>query len=135
MSLIIWNESYSVGVPEIDKQHKKLVELANRTHDAMLSGNIGQELKQVVAELITYTVEHFASEEELMTRYRYPRAAEHKRRHAAMAVHVTELQQQIEAGKASGPLQLKSFLRDWLMKHIQETDRQFGAYVQARRAA
>lgn len=135
MSLINWNDSYCLGVPEIDTQHRKLIDLANRTHEAMKSGAIHGELKQVLSELISYTIDHFAAEEAMMRRTFYPHATEHKRRHAAMAVHVAELQAQIEAGKAAAPIQLQSFLRDWLMKHILETDKQFAAYLSRRQAA
>ena len=135
MSLITWNNSYSVGVREIDSQHQKLVELANRTHEAMKRGAVGAELNLIVQDLIAYTVEHFAHEEAMMARSFYPDMADHKRRHTAMSCHVVELQQQLEAGKATAALHLQSFLKDWLMKHILETDKAFGLHLQRHKAA
>lgn len=38
MPLIQWNESLSVGVVEIDRQHRKLVELINDLNNAMRQG-------------------------------------------------------------------------------------------------
>ncbi|NJM14282.1 MAG: hypothetical protein HC896_01855 [Bacteroidales bacterium] len=38
MSLITWNEKYSVGIKEIDNQHVNLVNIINELHDAMLKG-------------------------------------------------------------------------------------------------
>jgi len=35
MSLAIWSEDMSVGVKEVDDQHKKMVKMINDLHDAM----------------------------------------------------------------------------------------------------
>jgi hypothetical protein len=38
MGFTTWNDHYSVNVPEIDEQHKKLIALANQLYDAMRAG-------------------------------------------------------------------------------------------------
>ena len=43
MSLITWDESLSVNVAEIDRQHQKRVAMINELHDAMKSGK-GKEI-------------------------------------------------------------------------------------------
>ena len=35
MGLIKWDDSYSVHIVEIDKQHQKLVDMLNELNDAM----------------------------------------------------------------------------------------------------
>jgi hemerythrin len=38
MSIIQWDESFSVNVAEIDKQHQRLLEMINELYDAMRQG-------------------------------------------------------------------------------------------------
>jgi len=33
---IEWNDEYLLGVPEIDKQHKKLIAIANELYDVVI---------------------------------------------------------------------------------------------------
>ena len=35
MPLITWKDSFSVGIGTVDRQHRVLVDLINRLHDAM----------------------------------------------------------------------------------------------------
>jgi hypothetical protein len=44
MSLIQWEEKYSVKHATIDSQHKKLVELINNLHEAMKVGKAKDKL-------------------------------------------------------------------------------------------
>jgi hemerythrin len=43
MPLFAWDESLSVGYEPIDEQHKRLIALINKLHDAMIEGK-GQEV-------------------------------------------------------------------------------------------
>ena len=66
MPLISWNDTLSVGIPTIDAQHRKLVDTLNDLHSAMLSGNARQITGSILAKLLEYTRQHFASEEAMM---------------------------------------------------------------------
>jgi len=55
MALITWNAALSVGVKEIDDQHKKLIDLVNQLNDAMHAGKGRDVLGAVLAELVKYT--------------------------------------------------------------------------------
>ena len=53
MSLIQWDNSYSVGVAEIDLQHQKLIEMINYLHKAMSEGKANDVLGHIVNELMS----------------------------------------------------------------------------------
>ena len=72
MALFEWSEKYSVGIREIDDQHKKLIGLVARLQDAMREGKGKAVLDKVLAELIQYTRTHFAAEERIMQTNGYP---------------------------------------------------------------
>ncbi len=48
------NSGYSVGINEIDNQHKKLIELINRLYSLYLDKN-DQEIKNIISEIKDYT--------------------------------------------------------------------------------
>jgi len=52
MSRIFWSNTYSVGHPDIDSEHKKLVEIYNRIVDAVESFNDEPEDRQELMTLL-----------------------------------------------------------------------------------
>ena len=59
MSLIKWNDSFSVNVVKIDQEHKKLFEMVNELTDAMKAGHGKDVLGNILDRLISYTAFHF----------------------------------------------------------------------------
>jgi hemerythrin len=129
MPLMVWTEALSVKVDEIDNQHKRLVDLLNQLHDAMLQGKGREAIGKTLNGLVDYTKTHFAYEQGLMAAQGYPAAAQHKAMHDELAQQVLELQSKYLIGKAALTLEVMRFLQDWLSNHIQKTDRQFGLFL------
>ena len=130
-STFVWRPSYSVGVPEIDGQHQELVRIINEVHEAMVLRKAGAELAVLMQELLEYTQNHFLHEERLMIQTRYPAALSHRDEHDRMRKAVSEFQRDLDAGKSGLALRLMSFLKDWLIRHIQASDRELGRYLAA----
>jgi len=127
MSLLTWGPMFSVGVKEIDDQHKVLIDLANRLNDQMGAGNGGKAvLDKVFNELVAYTVSHFAMEERLMAKHNYTASAKHMDEHKKLVATVADLKKKHEQGENVLTSQVMTFLRDWLTKHILNTDKAFG---------
>jgi len=129
MALLVWNDSYSVKVRRFDDQHKKLIDLVNQLHEAMKAGKGSAILNDVLGPLAAYTQTHFSEEERLMLYNGYPGYMEHKKAHDQLVAHVRDFQKQVEAGTASVSLGLMTFLKDWLLQHIQGVDRKYGPYL------
>jgi hemerythrin len=79
--LLKWSDKYSLNVPGIDEQHKKLVRLVNDMYDAMHAGKGRDMIGTVIAEFVDYTDYHFKAEERLLRQNRYPEYDEHKEMH------------------------------------------------------
>jgi len=134
MNLFQWNESYRVGHQEIDAQHKRLFQLAEELHTAMAAGKGKQMLSQTLANLISYTKSHFASEERLMQRYAYPDYAAHKIEHDQLTNKVIAFQNDFNAGRTMLSLDLMQFLKNWLGHHIGQIDQKVAAYIREKAA-
>ncbi len=132
MSLITWSDQLSVGVEEIDTQHKKLVQLINGLHDHMLAGDASDIMGKVLDRVIEYTVFHFGTEERLMSEYDYPQSPLHKLEHQKLVSTATDLQNKLKSSQAHITMETMNFLRDWLQNHILKTDKLFGKYLQSK---
>lgn len=128
MAYITWDEKYSVGVREVDLQHKKLVEMVNTLHDAMKAGKGKDALASVLQDLINYAASHFATEEKYMTKFNYPAYPTHKNEHEKFVKQVLDFQKDFNSGKAVMTLEVMNFLKNWLVNHILGTDKKFGPF-------
>ena len=126
MSLLAWNNMFSVGVKEIDSQHKKLLAIANRLNDAMKQGLGKDVLAGILTDLVAYTESHFAFEERLMEQHKYPLSPQHKAEHKELVRTVADFKRKFELGDAALTSDVMGFLRDWLSRHIMNSDKMFG---------
>ncbi|HVN47704.1 MAG TPA: bacteriohemerythrin [Bacteroidota bacterium] len=132
MSLILWDNTFSVHIKEIDEQHKKLVNLINSLYDAMKAGKGKEVLHHILDELIDYTKNHFSKEEKMMGQYGYPTAALHKMEHDKFTKKVLTMQNDLEKGNAVLSMDVLQFLKDWLLQHIQKTDKQYSPFLNSK---
>ena len=130
-----WKPEYSVQIPEIDAQHKRLFGLASELHEAMAQGQGKTVLEQSLAQLVDYTKVHFAAEEQFMAKYRYPELAAHKAQHDQLTAQVIELQREFSAGNTMLTVSLMTFLKNWLEQHIARSDQQYSVYIRGQLAA
>lgn len=129
MAFINWEDKYSVGVPSVDTQHKKLIQFTNDLHDAMSQGKGKEVIGRTLDSLVEYTKTHFQDEEKLMEKYKYPLLSAHHLEHMGFVKKVLEFQNQFAAGTATLTVPLMTFLKDWLINHILKTDKQYAPYI------
>jgi len=129
MALLTWNKTYSVGVQALDSQHTVLFGLLNDLHAAMMKGQAQSLTGPLLRKLADYSRSHFAAEEQLMAGARYPGLTEHRAKHRDLIRQVEEFSGRFEKGEIALNLHLMNFLRDWLMNHIQKTDREYGPWL------
>ncbi len=122
MPLIMWNDSLSVGLNEIDSQHKVLINLINDLNDAMKAGKGKEVAGKILTELLNYTHTHFGNEEKYFEKFKYPDTAGHIKLHRSFTDKIAEFKKDFESGKAGLSLQMMDFLSDWLREHIKGTD-------------
>jgi hemerythrin len=129
MAYIDFTDKLSVKVSLIDEQHKKLIEIINDLHDAMVTGQGKTIMDDVLARLIDYTKMHFSTEERLMAQYKYPDRVTHETQHIELTTQVGQLYLKVQQNKGSVTIETMTFLKNWLNHHILETDKKFGAFL------
>ena len=129
MALLNWVEDYSVKINGIDSQHKKLVDQINSLHEAMKAGKGKEVLTGTLNELISYTSYHFSTEEKLMQQNNYPGYGQHKSEHDEFTKKVIDFNEKFKSGSVFISQEVIFFLKDWLVGHIQGTDKKYTPYL------
>jgi hemerythrin len=128
MSLITWDNSLSVNVAEIDGQHQKLVDMLNDLHAAMKKGEGLRIVDGIVNGLIGYSITHFATEEKYFKQYNYPGTNAHAREHQDFIAQVSEFKRATASGGQGLSIEVMLFLKDWLLKHIKGSDKDYSDF-------
>lgn len=126
MPLVIWNDSLSVGIAEIDRQHKQLIDQLNKLVDAMHQNRGKDEIQQIVWFLDLYVSQHFGFEEGCMNRYRCPVASQNANAHAQFIATLKEIKEELNKKGSSLALAIKvnEQLLDWFVNHIKRIDKE-----------
>lgn len=127
--LITWSDRYSVGIPRIDAQHQRLVDLINELHAAMLAGQGSAALGKILDGLVAYTLSHFTTEEALMKGAAYPGYGQHKAEHDKLTAQAKLLQEKARTANATLTLDVATFLQRWLIDHIADLDKKYSTHL------
>lgn len=125
MPLLNWDDSFSVNISLIDRQHKKLFELANDYHDAFNSGKSEISLKLLLDGLVNYVSVHFGTEERYFAEFGYEDIEAHKREHKILILKVKDLVAKWQSRRNPNEEEISDFLLVWLKRHIFETDHKY----------
>lgn len=90
MALIEWDESYSVNVNLIDRQHQKLFRYANVYQEAVEKGKSAGALRKLLDGLAEYATVHFSTEERYFTQFNFDGSEEHKREHKILTAKIKD---------------------------------------------
>ncbi|THB77555.1 MAG: bacteriohemerythrin [Desulfobulbaceae bacterium] len=123
--LMTWGPGLELGLKEIDKQHKKLVDMINNLHRAMKTGKGDMAIMSILSGLTDYTVTHFEYEESLFEEHGYPDSDAHKGHHAKLVAQIQDIQRDLKEGKDKISMDLMSFLMSWLTDHIRGVDKKY----------
>ena len=132
MSLISWDQSYSVNVAELDGHHQKLFYLMNCLHDAMSEGKGDSMIRGIVEELVNHTYTHFQREEALMEQTNFPELKLHRIEHEKLMARVAEFRDELDSGRGLNTAVVLEFLRGWLPNHINAMDQSYSAHLNAK---
>jgi hemerythrin-like metal-binding protein len=133
MTFMDWRSQYETGHARIDEQHQALVARVNQLHEASQRGRGREEVRNTLMFLISYTLEHFKMEEELMDQTGYPQAQRHKELHHGLVVRLSELMQTyVSLGPGALTLSTMDFMAGWLVEHFQGEDCRLAEFLRER---
>ena len=132
MQEIIWNDDYSVGVQQLDEQHKKIISFINTlVNDNNLSVH-SESLNEVLTEMLKYSIEHLRYEENLLKENNYPEFDSHKQFHEDYIERSSEFSISAMDSDYRVPTGVISYLRDWWEHHILKEDMKYKEFFRAK---
>ena len=133
---IEWTNDLSVGIEEIDDQHKELFHKINDLLDACNQGKGKETVGKLIDFLGGYVVEHFQCEEANMKKYNYPEMGSHQIHHVQFIQSFGELKARFEAEGPGAHIVILTnrVVVGWLNSHIRNVDRQLGAYLKTKKS-
>ena len=127
-----WNDNFQTGIPLVDKQHRKLVELLNKLASHLAYGVDHAALNKVFDELADYTQYHFKTEEGVWGKYLSvdELAIEHEKTHLNFVSEITVLRGKLDTLATEQVIEeVVVVLTHWLAFHILETDKHMAKIV------
>ena len=129
MKDLLWSQTLSVEVKEVDDDHRRLVDLFNMLNHAVTDGESPDYLAAILEELVNCTIWHFSHEERLMLKYDYDDIDEHKVEHRELIESARALQQKnVESNNRIDDEDIE-YLERWLTAHILTDDMKLGDYL------
>lgn len=135
MTLIEWQDSFAIGIPAVDYEHKELIDLINKLY-AELSRDAGAEkVSRFLGEVDARIAAHFALEEKTMRDLRYDQYADHKADHERLLDQIRDIADAFEAGAyADYGDRLADNLKTWFAEHFRTRDARLHHFLESRSA-
>ncbi len=125
--LFVWHSEYSLGIRDIDSQHRNLFRLGALLDGLVSRGAGRQEIAPCLSALASAMRAHFDLEEKFMSARATPGYASHRADHERIYAKVASLVPEVSAGSADVTPVLLESIDAWVRKHIVTADRTMAA--------
>jgi len=129
--LIEWSDKLDVGIEEVNRQHQRLIYIANEIFRLKQRGGDHHAVQRLVNSLINYTATHFNYEELLMERHGYDDLENHKQKHKDLVADVMRFKQRVDNNEDVID-ELLEFVKAWLTRHIMGSDMAYKEHLNQR---
>lgn len=126
-----WNKDYEIGIPQIDLEHREIVENYEKLYALMKAGVGHSFYNELLLFLSDYVHRHFANEEAFQKEINYPEVLEHQKIHIEFQEKIEEMLKKDSKDNVSNIelIHFNLFLKDWLIHHILMEDRKIGDFL------
>lgn len=124
-----WRDKYTVGVKELDDQHRNLLNTINTLLEEQRDTYEANKFSSALSSLIHYAYTHFATEERYLVEAHFPQLKQHVLEHIDFIMKTLGLALKIEGGKDGPRKELLQYLTMWYSSHVLGTDRQYVPFL------
>jgi hemerythrin-like metal-binding protein len=139
MVFMQWAPEMSVGLSQLDEDHRYLIKVINDLAENSGKGGRVDLLRQSLRSLLRYAEFHFAREEGVMRACGYDALAAHQGEHRSFTDKMTALSHGFDEDPAAAAAkindELLDYLKSWLIHHIMTIDMSYKPLVENNRKA
>jgi len=123
-----WDDALALGDENIDRQHKRLVEIINELHSHLDAPDRDALVMKCLTAMYLHAKEHFFDEEAYMDRVGYPEKERHAELHRNFVQRTNALTDTclLDAMPCE---ELLNFLVNWFREHVAGEDAKIIAYA------
>ena len=132
MEKITWGENFSVGVRDLDAQHKQIVMLVNTLIEMSDTKVDSEIISDTLTKMTQYAIDHFKTEEQYMLEYGYPEYSSQRKQHLEFKRKTVDLCMETMAHKVTVPTEIFTYLRSWWTNHILQEDMKYKKFFNER---
>ncbi|VVC84391.1 hemerythrin family protein [Sideroxydans sp. CL21] len=130
-----WDDGMSVGIPEIDEDHKRFISLIDELNLAITERMRAAEINRRLLHVIEDTNQHFEREEHFFRERQYPNAEGHARSHNNVRNTLKKIQDSfMPYGLEAEWLDAALMIKQILINHILDEDMQYANYFKSIKA-
>ena len=133
MTLIRWQDSFNLGIPEIDLEHEELVDLINVVHARSADPNGRTGIDDALGQIVARVSAHFANEERTMLALEFAEYWTHKDHHDQLLDQLSGIIAQYEVKRDLDADTLSQRLESWFIVHFRTFDARFHRFAHDRR--
>lgn len=122
-----WRSDYSLGIAEIDQQHRALLRSFSSIEEAISLGQGWSNVHYAIVELRELALRHFDFEEAVMRLFGYSEVRAHADTHRFFFQRLEEIEH--NSLRDTNEAEMIAFLHDWLKKHILGDDRRYARFI------
>ena len=132
MEKIMWDESFSVGVRDLDAQHKQIVMLVNTLIEMSDTKVDSEIISDTLTKMTQYAIDHFKKEEQYMLEYGYPEYSAQRIQHQEFKKKTAGFSMETMLHKTTVPTEIFTYLKLWWTNHILQEDMKYKQYFNDR---
>ena len=128
MDLFVWDRSLGTGLPDMDDQHRGLIDIFNELHRTLFDPQFPPDrrevsLRRAFDRLMAYARAQFAAEEALMSAsgLDHRHTTVHRRQHEQFLINLRELWGERDS-RAEWSARMMGFLSSWIGLHVLGVD-------------
>lgn len=122
---INWDDSYILGINELDQQHEQLTNLANILFSSFSNNKSKKDNKDALRNLIDFASYHFGTEEQYFEQFNFELADDHIAEHKLFLKKMKDFQTEYSSSKRKDWNETLRFIKEWLTQHIKEVDKKY----------
>ncbi|MGD2083319.1 MAG: bacteriohemerythrin [Chromatiales bacterium] len=122
MTLIEWKDEFRTGIPDVDFEHRQLVDLINDLYAAMQRKEGPPRVVEFLGQIFARISSHFALEEKIMREHSYDEYEDHKAEHERLLDDLRDIMDDYEESGFFSDEEFARRVEDWFVRHFKTRD-------------